>query len=462
VHGFDRAEDAIDEIRRGSIVLVVDDEDRENEGDMIMSASRVTPEKVNFLATHARGLICVPMTQERCDALGLGPMVSMNTAKMGTPFTVSVDARDGTTTGISAYDRAVTIKALLDESTKPGDLARPGHIFPLRAETGGVLRRAGHTEAAVDLASLAGHYPAGVLCEVMDEDGTMARVPKLRKIARRFRLKLITVRDLIAYRYRTEKLVARLVSTKLPTKYGTFDLHLYESAVDNYHHIALVKGDVTKHEPLVRVHSQCLTGDVFGSLRCDCGEQMARALEMIGREKSGVFLYMRQEGRGIGLADKIRAYRLQDQGYDTVEANEMLGYDADLRDYGIGAQILADLGLKSIRLLTNNPRKIVGLEGYGIAVKERVPIVVSPNRLNASYLATKRDRLGHLLGMDIGKEVTVAARRAAGEGSKRNASTRSAGKHRAALGSDAGRMTKRHDVGRKPIGRIRLKTRRRK
>lgn len=402
---FDPVEIAIEEYRRGNILIVVDDEDRENEGDFVMAAEKVTPEKINFLAKHGRGLICVAMTGERLDELDLQPMVTDNTAHLGTMFTVSVDARRNTTTGISAQDRAETIKALIDPATKPRDLARPGHVFPLRAQPGGVLSRAGHTEAAVDLARLAGLYPAGVLCEIMDEDGTMARVPRLRKLAKRFGLKMISVRDLIEYRSRTEILVKKVVTTSFPTKYGNFVLHLYESAIDEHHHLAVVKGDVRTEEPvLVRVHSQCLTGDVFGSLRCDCGEQLEKALRAIEEEGRGVLLYMRQEGRGIGLANKLVAYRLQELGRDTVEANEELGFKADLRDYGVGAQILRDLGIKKIRLLTNNPRKIIGLTGHGLEVVERVPIEVPPNSVNAAYLETKRDKLGHLILQQPGEK----------------------------------------------------------
>jgi 3,4-dihydroxy 2-butanone 4-phosphate synthase/GTP cyclohydrolase II len=398
VGGFDSIDEAIADIRDGKIVIVVDDEDRENEGDFIQAAERVTPESINFMARHGRGLICVAMPGQRLEEIGLGPMVVDNTAKMGTPFTISVDAKHNTTTGSSAHDRAVTIRALVDPSTRPNDLAKPGHIFPLRAMEGGVLRRAGHTEAVVDLSRLAGLYPAGVLCEIMDEDGSMARVPRLQEMAREHGMKIVTIQDLIEYRRKREVLVKRIATTRLPSKYGDFNLYLYEDAESGHHHLALVKGDPAAAErPLVRVHSQCLTGDIFGSLRCDCGEQLGKALEMIDQSGAGVFLYMRQEGRSIGLANKIKAYALQDTGRDTVEANEDLGFPADPRDYGIGAQILADLGLSKIRLLTNNPRKIVGLEAYGLEVVERVPIEVCPNPNNVGYLAAKRAKLGHLL-----------------------------------------------------------------
>ncbi len=393
-------EEAIEDIKAGKIIIVVDDEDRENEGDMVLAAEKITPQAVNFLSKNARGLICVPLMSERLEELELDAMVQHNTALHGTKFTVSVDAREGTTTGISAFDRALTIRKLIEKDTEPSDLSRPGHIFPLQAMKGGVLARAGHTEATVDLARLAGLYPAGVLCEVMDEDGNMARVPRLIEVARKFDLKLITVKDLIEYRRRTEKLVERVLETTLPTRWGNFQLHLYRSDIDDHHHLALVKGDIKgKADVLVRVHSQCLTGDVFGSARCDCGPQLDKAMEIIEKEGTGVLLYMRQEGRGIGLVNKLKAYVLQDNGRDTVEANEELGFKADLRDYGIGAQILEDLGLSTIRIITNNPRKVVGLGGHGLKITGRVPVQIEPCKYNKRYLETKRDKLGHLLSI---------------------------------------------------------------
>lgn len=397
---FNSVEEAIEDMRQGRIIAVVDDVDRENEGDLIMAAEKVTPEAVNFMITHGRGLLCLPIAAQRLDELDLPPMVTHNTDPHGTAFTVSVDHKD-TTTGISAYERAFTIKSILDPSTNAEDLRRPGHIFPLRVKEGGILRRAGHTEASADLARMAGCYPAGVICEIIREDGTMARVPDLMEFCRRHGLKIITIADLIQYRRRTEKLVRRVDEARLPTKVGDFTAVAYESTLDGKGHLALVKGDLTEVEaPLVRVHSECLTGDVFRSLRCDCGDQVERALEMIEEEGTGVFLYMRQEGRGIGLLNKIRAYKLQDQGRDTVEANEELGFPPDLRDYGIGAQILVDLGLKRIRLMTNNPRKIAGLEGYGLEVASRVPIEICPGKANSFYLTTKKNKLGHLLSME--------------------------------------------------------------
>ena len=396
--GFTTIDEGIEEIRQGRILIVVDDEDRENEGDFVMAADKVTPEAVNFMAKYGRGLICVPMTEERLDELQLPMMVSENTAPMGTAFTVTVDARRGVTTGTSAYDRAMTIRALVDPTTRPDDLTRPGHMNPLRAKPGGVLRRAGHTEAAVDLARLAGCDPAGVICEVMDENGGMARVPELVELARVHSLKLITIKALIEYRVRKEKLVRRVATTRLPTDFGEFTAIAYEASVESWAPVALVMGDVAGETPvLVRMHSECLTGDVFHSRRCDCGLQLRQAMEQIRASGRGVLVYLRQEGRGIGLLNKMRAYELQDQGKDTVEANQALGFAPDPRDYGVGAQVLVDLGVKNLRLLTNNPKKRVGLESYGLHVVERVPIEAEVNESNRKYLSTKRDKLGHML-----------------------------------------------------------------
>ena len=396
---FATIDEAIDEIRSGRFVVVVDDEDRENEGDLTIAAQFVTPEAVNFMATHGRGLICLCLTPERCDELGLRQMTDQNEAQFGTAFTVSIEARDGVSTGISAADRAHTIQVAVDPTSTPHDIVHPGHVFPLRARAGGVLKRSGQTEAAVDLAQLAGLQPAGVVCEIMNEDGTMARVPDLVTFCERHDLKFVTVADLIEYRKRTEKLVERVVSVRLPTDYGEFQAVAYRETLTGKQHVALVKGDVVGRENvLVRVHSECLTGDVFHSQRCDCGEQLELALARIEAEEFGVLLYLAQEGRGIGLLNKLRAYELQEQGRDTVEANIELGFKADPREYGIGSQILADLGLTTIRVLTNNPRKISGISGFGLTAVSQEPIEVEPNDENRGYLETKRDKLGHTLG----------------------------------------------------------------
>jgi len=396
--------DAIEDIRAGKFIIIVDDESRENEGDLAMAAEKITPEAINFMAKHGRGLICLPIIGQRLDELGIPLMVTNNTSHYSTAFTVSIEAKHKVTTGISAFDRAHTIKTVLDPNIKADDLAQPGHIFPIRAREGGVLVRAGHTEAIVDLAKLAGLYPAGVICEIMDEDGTMARLPQLEAMASKFALKIVTITDLIAYRIRHEKLVQRVAEAKLPTTYGEFTAVAYKSVVDAAEHVALVKGDISNNKPvLVRVHSECLTGDVFGSLRCDCGAQIEMALQSIAKEDRGVFLYMRQEGRGIGFHNKLCAYALQDQGMDTVEANIALGFAPDLRDYGVGAQILADLGLHNIRLLTNNPKKVIGLESYGIKIVETVPLIAPSTPYNIHYLETKQKKLGHILGIQEGK-----------------------------------------------------------
>jgi 3,4-dihydroxy 2-butanone 4-phosphate synthase/GTP cyclohydrolase II len=395
---FNPIDSVIADLQRGRMVIVVDDADRENEGDLIMAAQEITPAAVNFMAKHGRGLICVPTISERLQQLGIERMVHQNRETFKTDFQISVDAARGITTGISAADRAETIRIMADPTAVPEDLVQPGHVFPLRARPGGVLQRAGHTEAAVDLVKLAGQRPIGVICEIMSDDGSMARLPELARFARKHRLKICTIADLIEFRRTREKLIEQVEVVQLPTEYGEFDLHLYRSKLDGQHHLALVCGEVAgKKNVLVRVHSECLTGDVFGSRRCDCGPQLQQAMRQVSEEGRGVIVYMRQEGRGIGLAPKIKAYKLQEQGYDTVEANQKLGFGMDLREYGMGAQILVDLGLKTIRLLTNNPRKVVGLEGYGLEIVEQVPIWVKANPHNARYLRTKREKLGHLL-----------------------------------------------------------------
>ncbi|HBI03448.1 MAG TPA: bifunctional 3,4-dihydroxy-2-butanone-4-phosphate synthase/GTP cyclohydrolase II [Paenibacillaceae bacterium] len=399
IRQFNTIEEAIEDLKNGKPVIVVDDEDRENEGDFVALAEKTTPEIINFMATHGRGLICAPITEERATELQLNPMVENNTDNHGTAFTVSIDEMS-TSTGISAFERAKTVEAMVDPTTKPEHFRRPGHIFPLVARKGGVLRRTGHTEAAVDLAILSGAKPAGVICEIMNEDGTMARVPQLTKIAEELDLKLITIKDLISYRTKNEKLVQKAAEAQLPSEYGDFRIIAYTNKVDGKEHLALVKGEINSDESvLVRVHSECLTGDIFGSHRCDCGPQLHAALRQIDEAGKGVLVYMRQEGRGIGLINKLKAYQLQEQGYDTVEANEKLGFPADLRDYGIGAQILSDLGVTKMKLLTNNPRKIKGIEGYGLEVVERVPLQVGKVEENEKYLQTKKSKLGHLLNM---------------------------------------------------------------
>lgn len=395
---FDSIQSILSDLKNGHMAILVDDADRENEGDLIIAAERVTPALINFMAKHGRGLICVPTTSERLKQMGIERMVSQNRESFKTDFQVSVDATKGITTGISAADRAETIRVMADPTALPEDLVQPGHVFPLRARPGGVLQRAGHTEAAVDLVTLAGCRPIAVICEIMSDDGSMARLPELRKFAKKHKLKLGTIEELIKYRRLREKLVECIEIVTMPTDHGDFNLHLFESKIDGQHHIALVKGDLSKTvAPLVRVHSECLTGDVFGSRRCDCGPQLQQAMQQIDAEGVGVILYMRQEGRGIGLPAKIKAYKLQQQGYDTIEANLKLGFPMDLREYGVGAQILTELGLTKLRLLTNNPKKIVGLEGYGLEVVEQVPIKTKPNRHNKKYLQTKKTKMGHLI-----------------------------------------------------------------
>jgi 3,4-dihydroxy 2-butanone 4-phosphate synthase/GTP cyclohydrolase II len=409
---FSTIDEAIEEIRRGKMVVVCDDEDRENEGDVVMAAQFVTPEAINFMTKEARGFICLALTPERCVELGLNLMTAKNESHMQTPFTVTIEAREGVTTGVSAHDRAHTIQVAIDSRSGPGDLVQPGHVNPLKAKPGGVLERTGHTEASIDLARLAGLIPAGVICEVMNDDGSMARVADLVAYCARHGLKMVTIKDLIVHRRRSDRLVERVVSTRLPTAYGVFEAVGYRSLVDDKHHLALVKGDVAgRSDVLVRVHSECLTGDVFHSERCDCGGQLVSALQQIEKEGQGVLLYLAQEGRGIGLLNKLRAYKLQEEGLDTVEANERLGLPADLRDFGIGAQILVDLGLSSIRILTNNPKKIHALEGYGLSVTDQIPIEEAPNPENVAYLRAKREKLGHTLhhqGLDLATDLREA------------------------------------------------------
>lgn len=400
---FNTIAEAIEDLCQGKMVILIDDEDRENEGDLVIAAEKVTPEAVNFMAKEGRGLICLALTPERCDELDLPPMVKDNTSTFGTGFTVSIEAKKGVTTGISAADRCTTIKTAIDPASGPIDLARPGHVFPLRAREGGVLVRIGQTEGSVDLCRIAGLYPAAVICEVMKDDGTMARVPDLLKLSKQRKIKMVTVKDVVEFRLKTEHFVRRSAETKIPTRHGVFKTVCYENSINNDVHLAMVYGEINKDEPcLTRVHSQCLTGDVFGSQRCDCGQQLDHAMELIAKQGQGVILYLSQEGRGIGLVNKLKAYSLQDEGIDTVEANKSLGFQPDLRDYGLGAQILVDLGVHKIRLLTNNPRKIVGLEGYRLEIVERVPIICEPGEDNLRYLNTKQNKLGHML--DIKKK----------------------------------------------------------
>ena len=417
---LDRVEEAIEDIKQGKMVIVVDDPNRENEGDLVIAAEKVTPEAINFMAKYGRGLICLALPEERCEELGFEPMTPKPSDPKETGFCVSVDAHPkfGTTTGISAYDRAITIKRAVSPDAKPEDFVKPGHVFPLRARKGGVLKRSGHTEAAVDLARLAGLYPAGVICEIMDEDGSMMRLPKLIDYAREHGLKIISIADLIEYRMKSESLIRREAVANLPTVYGQWKIYAYTSLVDGKEHVALVMGDIDENEPvLVRVHSECLTGDVFGSLKCDCRSQLHRAMEMISKEGKGVIVYLRQEGRGIGLVNKIKAYHLQDHGFDTVEANEKLGFPPDMRDFGIGAQILRDLGVKKMRLMTNNPRKLIGLEGYGLEIVERVPIITGVCQYNIGYLKTKKEKMGHLIELEgkNGEQGVSGSRRNKGE-----------------------------------------------